>query len=212
MRRMLDSISQQEALTFAKKLKEPWKTFAAVTLTDGETIVGHLGGSRLVDGEGREQDYAQFIPRLDTWRFVADGNLVVCHRDLYNEVQFYIPLRDVAGIRQIHISQPIYRQSMRDLLKSASVGGPSPFDEYLSHFSEDERPLRASMREHRRQVLIRASERRERESERESQERSERLQQEMQERSERLESEMQELERQGLSRSLAVNQFYQPTG
>ncbi len=162
MRRVLDPISQQEALTFAKKLKEPWGTFAAVTLTYGDTIVGHLGGSCLVHDEEREQDYAQFIPGLDTWRFLADGNLIVSHRDLYNELQFCIPLGDVAGIRQIRISQPIYRQRI-DRPNPKGSGGPSLFEEYLSHFPEDERPLRASMWEHRSQVLIRASERRVRE-------------------------------------------------
>jgi hypothetical protein len=160
MHGLLDSISQQKVLTFAKKVRKPWETFAAVTLTDGATIVAHLGGSRLGHDEQYGQDYAQFIPTTGTWRFQADGNLVMCHRDLYNELQFYIPFTDVAGIRQIHIDQPEYRKAIE---LDHPGRGPSLFEEYLSQFSEDERPVRAAIREQRSQVLLRASERRVRE-------------------------------------------------
>jgi hypothetical protein len=155
MHRVLDSISQQEVLTFVKKLRKPWSTFVAVTLADGETIVGHPGGSRPqpTQGEDRlsEPNFAQLHLTLDTWHFLADGYLIISYRDLYREVRFYIPLEDIAGIRQIRINQPIYGRDA--YYQESPMDGPSLLDEYLSHFPEDERSLRASIRAQRSKAL-----------------------------------------------------------
>lgn len=160
MRRVLDSISELEVLNFARGIQEPWSSLVAVTLTDGEAIVGHLGGSRLAhDGE---RVYANNHPDLQSWHFLTNENLIVSDRDLYFERQFNIPLADVAGVRTIHISQPIYWQ-LRDWDHAEGTKSPSPQKQYMSEFPKGERPLRAAIRQHRSQALKRASARRERE-------------------------------------------------
>jgi hypothetical protein len=160
MRRVLDSISEPEVLNFAEGIQEPWSTLVAVTLTDGETIVGHLGGSRGALYEG--QTYANNRPELQTWHFITNGNLIISDRDLYCERQFNIPLADVAGVRSIYVRQPLYRQ-LRDSGCAKGTKAPSPQKQYMSEFPKDERSLRAALRQHRSQALKRASARRHRE-------------------------------------------------
>jgi hypothetical protein len=149
MRRLLDSISRGDIVSIAKRLHEPWRTFTAVTLTDGETIVGHLGGSRPERWQGI--DIAQVTPTRDSWRFLADSDLVLCHRDLYTELRFYIPITDVAGVRSIDISQPRYEFQ----------------EDYLGQYAEDERPLRAAIRDRQAADLHHEFERRQAERNRE---------------------------------------------
>ena len=103
-----------------------------------------LGGSRTNSG------FDNLFPTNENWQFLTEEKLIVCHRDGDNELRFYIPIQDVAGIRKIDISQPIYDDN--------------PFNddydhllmEYLSHFSEDERPLRVAIRKRRQAESKRA--------------------------------------------------------
>jgi hypothetical protein len=153
--RILESISRAAVSSFAKGLKEPWNALAAVTIVDGETIVGHLGGSRQSSGD-RNFAVSPFDLTRDKWRYFFGQDLALSYRDLYTELRIYIPIRDVAGIRGMNISQPVYEG-----LRIGRNGKPSgPLDEYLSHFKGDERALRSVIRERRQAEFDRESARR----------------------------------------------------
>jgi hypothetical protein len=130
---VLDSLPQQEILAFVKKLHEPRETLVAVTLTNGETIAGYPG--------------TRAHPMDKDWQFLAGEQLLISHVDFPSVLWIYIPIGDVAGIRQMDIGQPIYYSDN----EFADPGREHErlHAEYLSHFPDDERPLREAIRKWR---------------------------------------------------------------
>jgi hypothetical protein len=151
MNRVLDPLVAGQVVTLAEAFAEPWQSYAAVTLTDGETIAGHPGASLPVAGLSGIM-FADSTPTTGSWQFMDGTDLVVSHSDLYDELRIYIPAGDVAGIRRLAVSQQVFRLPRPD--EDAEAPDPRAaadrlYAEYLSQFPAGDQPVRAAQHKRR---------------------------------------------------------------
>lgn len=131
---------------YARSLVAPWRDLVAVTLTDGQTIVGHVGGSPEVEvGEG-EVPVAVNNPSQDRWHFFQNDQLVLSYRSNRGETRIYVPLAAIANLSAAPFTQTVYSEYV-DFDIDWSDARERLMAEYLRTYDQDERSLRRKILE-----------------------------------------------------------------
>jgi hypothetical protein len=131
---------------YTQSLAAPWMDLAAVTLTDGQAIVGHIGGSPEVEvGEG-QVPAALSNPSQDRWHFFQNDKLVLSHRGNKGETRIYVPFAAIANLSVAPFTQTVYSEYV-DFDIDWSDARERLMAEYLRTYNQGERSLRRKILE-----------------------------------------------------------------